>query len=336
MSQLESILEGTTAQFADKRIYYCDLTANEQNGSIMLTGAVLDKETITAVSDHLRTNLSTHNIDSSQVTILRKTEPILLHVSTTITSLHNDPSWRSEQTTQLLNGQAVELLQEKGTWAFIRQMDGYLGWIYRPYISDATPPQNEYWVYEPVALLKDKPTPDAKLVSRVLGGTAVFVQDTQNGWAKIELVGGLTGWLPAEQLRPQNSQPKDEHALRAQMIADAHTLMGVPYLWGGSSAYGIDCSGFAQLIHRLSGMTLLRDADMQMENGRVVASNYQPGDLFFFGDSGGHRRVSHVGISLGGWEMIHASRSKNGVYIDNVQAVDHLRDSFLGARTYLA
>lgn len=335
MTQLQTGLESAMAPFTDKRIFHCDLSIGEANGNVMLTGSVLDQETITAVSDHLQTTLSSQTIDSSQVEILRQANPSLLQISTTMTTLYGDPGFRSEPLTQLLNGQTVECLQEKEHWVFVRQLDGYLGWLYRPYLSADTLQDGDHWVCEPVAMLKSDPEQDAPLVSRVLAGTAVSIQQQQAGWAKIELVGGLGGWLPLHNLRPQNTQPEDEMALRTQMITDAHTLMGVPYLWAGSSAYGIDCSGFAQLVHRLVGVTLLRDADMQMENGRVVESSYQPGDLFFFGSSGAHRRISHVGISLGGWEMIHSSRSRNGVYVDNVQEVAHLRETFLGARTYV-
>jgi cell wall-associated NlpC family hydrolase len=123
---------------------------------------------------------------------------------------------------------------------------------------------------------------------------------------------------------------------RTQMIADAFQMVGVPYLWGGSSALGIDCSGFAQLVHRWSGITLRRDADMQMADGKPVEQpQLQPGDLVFFGDSGDNPEITHVGISLGGWDMIHSSRSRNGVYPDNIQAVKDLRESYVGGVTYL-
>jgi cell wall-associated NlpC family hydrolase len=83
-------------------------------------------------------------------------------------------------------------------------------------------------------------------------------------------------------------------------------------------------------------LTLRRDADMQMADGRpVVPEQLQPGDLVFFGEGGENRAITHVGISLGGWEIIHSSRSRNGVYTDNVQQVEHLRQSFVGAVTYL-
>ena len=336
MVSVELVLREITKSYTDKRFYYCDLLVEEEdNGRILLVGTVLDADMLTAVTNHLSQELPNHTINNDKATILRQEVPTIYTVSTTITGLHDAQGFLSETASQLLNGASVELLYETGKWAFVRQMDGYLGWMYCPYLSAGSTPAADYIICEPVGLLRHTPDVSASIVSRVLGGTAVTIQEQKEGCVHIELIGGLTGWLPQDNLRKQTNQPQTEAALRAQLVADAQRFTGVPYLWGGSSAYGIDCSGMVQLVHRLSGIILPRDADLQYENGRIVEPPYQPGDLFFFGESGGHRRISHVGMSLGGWEMIHASRSKNGVYQDNVQAVEHLRNSFLGARTFL-
>ncbi|MEZ4518977.1 MAG: NlpC/P60 family protein [Chloroflexota bacterium] len=95
-------------------------------------------------------------------------------------------------------------------------------------------------------------------------------------------------------------------------------------------------------MHKLAGVAIPRDADQQFAAGEPVEPPFQTGDLLYFGGSGGHRPISHVGVSLGtdydpeGWQMIHSSRSRNGVYPDDIQAVDSLRDSFRGARRFLS
>jgi cell wall-associated NlpC family hydrolase len=85
----------------------------------------------------------------------------------------------------------------------------------------------------------------------------------------------------------------------------------------------------------LVGVSLPRDADMQFNAGRPVEPPFQPGDLLFFGRDGHHRAISHVGMSLGRWRIIHSSRTRNGVYVDDVQAAEWLRGIFVGARSFL-
>jgi hypothetical protein len=109
----------------------------------------------------------------------------------------------------------------------------------------------------------------------------------------ITLAGGLSGWVPATHLRPLDALPRDASAQRSQICTDATRFIGVPYLWGGGTAFGIDCSGFAQLLHRLIGVTIPRDADMQFDAGKPVGTPYQPGDLLFFSE-GDRRKITHV------------------------------------------
>ena len=125
---------------------------------------------------------------------------------------------------------------------------------------------------------------------------------------------------------------------RTQIVADARRMTGVYYVWGGNSASGIDCSGLAQLCHKLSGYTLPRDARLQYPVGKAVTGELRPGDLLFFCSESNRERITHVGISLGGLRMIHSSRSRNGVYEDDLEAPHNssLRDRYVGARSFLA
>jgi len=151
----------------------------------------------------------------------------------------------------------------------------------------------------------------------------------------VELAGGLRGWMPTALLRACNQLPTASEQRRAQMMQDAPAMIGTPYLWGGNSAHGIDCSGFAQLLHHWVGVTLPRDADMQCNASLQVEPPFRPGDLLFFGDKGEQANATHVGVSIGGWKIIHSSRARNGVYLDDVQSVEHLQEGFLKAGTFL-
>jgi cell wall-associated NlpC family hydrolase len=337
IEQIRAALVDVAQAYRDTRTRYCQVEASELAGEWCgLTGTVLDEATLTAVTHTLATQFPTITFDKSGVQILRQSQPKLLTVSTNLAGVHRQPSRTTERVSEVLNGVVVELLMEQNGWVFVRQMDGYLGWVYRPYLTESPPPPPTHIVTEPVSLLRAEPDAEARLVSRVMVGTKVAVTAVSNSWAHLVLAGERDGWVPAAHLRSLDALPQDENGRRQQMVEDSAPFIGVQYLWGGCTGQGIDCSGLAQVLHRMVGIDILRDADMQLDAGMPVEPPFQAGDLLFFGSDKGHRAITHVAMSLGGWKVIHSSGPRNGVYEDDVQAVSWLRDSFVGACTYVS
>ena len=115
-----------------------------------------------------------------------------------------------------------------------------------------------------------------------------------------------------------------------RVIAMAMQYMGVPYVYGGASPSGFDCSGFVQYVYRLAGIDLPRTADIQFEVGTPVSKeDLQPGDLVFF--AGDYVNISHVGIYLQDGQFIHASSGYGMIAIDSLER-GYRQDHYMGAR----
>lgn len=126
-----------------------------------------------------------------------------------------------------------------------------------------------------------------------------------------------------------------DKALREELVRTAENYLGIPYLWGGSSAgTGFDCSGLTMSVYRLNGLKLPRSSRDQFQEGNPVPRReLQKGDLLFFA-TGGSGRVNHVGLYLGEGKFIHAPRSGQAIRRDSLDN-PVLSKQYLGARSYL-
>jgi cell wall-associated NlpC family hydrolase len=280
-------------------------------------------------------------VDDSAVRVLRtETAAALQLVATNLTDLHKGPSFLDEMATQVTNGTVLELLEQRDKWSFVRQTDGYLGWVYSGFLAPASTAAAKatHLVTLPSIDVRAEPDMSAHPITRIPIGSAVHADATNTSWARVQFAGGMlpAGWVHGGGLREMKQFPLTIAETREQIVADARRLTGCYYLWGGNTAWGLDCSGLAGLCHRLSGYTLPRDADMQFISGHTIdGDQFEAGDLFFFWNDA-KTKIGHVGIATGeGWNMIHSSRARNGVYEEDVQKSQSLKASYAGARSYI-
>jgi len=329
MENIQSTLDRLALQ-NDQRTSVFDIEiVRLQNSSLTLSGRLLHESQLEA----LRSHFSTMKLDTGSIRILRRGDVSRMHVSTNLTGLFDRPTLHLPLSSQLCYGTEVEILDEEANWVFTRQNDGYLGWIYKAHLSEGIASPATHLVTAPACELRALPEAESEILTRVVSGAGVVVEEIRAEWAKV--IANKTGWLPASFLRAVDDLPQTIEEKRKTLIEDSSRMIGVPYVWGGISGNGIDCSGLTRLLHKWVGHDLPRDADMQYAAAKPVEPPFEIGDLLFFREIGKERHVTHVGLSLGGWRMIHASQRRNGVYVDDVQETPSLKAIFVSAGSFL-
>jgi gamma-D-glutamyl-L-lysine dipeptidyl-peptidase len=215
--------------------------------------------------------------------------------------MRKEPSHRSEMTSQLLFGEYAEILEEKEQFVRVKCLyDDYEGWVQKNQLTTVEKDQI-YSTNEYIGVNYEEVDINHQCRNMPFGVPVYYTQSPAHplrfGNAEVVYKGREQSIWNAEQKR-FNWENLDTII---KIFLDA------PYLWGGKSMYGIDCSGFTQQVFKMFGIKLLRDAYLQAEQGSFVErlSETRLGDLAFFQNDKG--RVTHVGIVLENNQIVHAS-----------------------------
>ena len=219
MEPINTHLSEVANRFSDRRVQLFDVKASSLAGKrLLLQGRVLDQTTLQALQHSFEERLPELVVDYSQIRILRPMDPCLLQVATNLTSVHAEPSWLAEMLSQCTFGTSLEILAEQDGWVFVRQVDGYLGWMYRPYLTDHPTPAPTYIVASPLTEIHAESDPKSPLRSRLVGGTLVQVVSTRSAWAEIDA--NTWGWAQLTDLRALDNLPTSLDMRRKAIVND--------------------------------------------------------------------------------------------------------------------
>jgi cell wall-associated NlpC family hydrolase len=257
-------------------------------------------------------------------------------VTVGIADIHAEPAVNSELVDQAHLTEMLTVLGEGHDWRYVQGPDQYFGWVRADQIFEVPGSNNVGIVAVLLADVHDREARGSTVLERLPAGTrppqifkAVGIEgtDTRPEWAEVPLRSERprSGFLAVADTT-RDGEVATRYPSADDYLKTAESFIGVPYLWGGTTALGLDCSGFVQQVYRLNGVALPRDADQQAMLGRKV-EKARAGDLMFFGAD----TVTHVALATSATEFIHAPM-KGGV-------VEHNRlgpePTLLGIRRYL-
>jgi len=256
-----------------------------------------------------------------------------------VANLYSKPSTKVDMVTQAILGTNVSIEHSQEGWHSLLLPDQYRGWIQAQHVRTYAPDGSPYASAGPVAevqnlmaFLYHEPDGSAHAPAlQVTIGACLEVAEERENWVQVVLPDGAVCWMRRGDVAIAGAgSPRTRQSVE-QVIRMAKRFLGLPYLFAGTTPLGIDCSGFVQLVYRLNGVQLLRDARLQYTQPDLVPvedTDLQAGDLLFFG----RERISHMGLVLGAGEFIHATSHQ--VPVVQISCLDepHWTELFQGAR----
>lgn len=229
---------------------------------------------------------------------------------------------------------ACEILEEVDGWYKITSgnVEGYVSAEYiitgeEALILAQTEARTVATVTTSSLRVRKEPSTDAKKLSNVAKGEELYVEEILEGWAKVEFDGYDEAYVSLdyvtieEKLKTGNTMAELRYGgevsdVRIDLVNYALQFVGNKYVWGGTSlTKGVDCSGFTMQVYKKFGISLPHYSKSQPKYGtKIKASQAQPGDLFFYGDSDG---INHVAIYIGNGKIVHAANKRDGIKISN-------------------
>ena len=252
-------------------------------------------------------------------------------VNVSVANLYSEGTYRSETISQAIMGEHLEIQDTDDDFALVRTPDGYSGWMSNFQWVERSPDKEDKVILRShFTTILAKPEKNAVKLRDAVLGTQLIKVDEKPDWIQVQLPDGIMGWIDKKDVGLFAEKTRNE------VVEIASEFLGYPYFWGGKTPKGFDCSGLIQVIFALTGTKMRRDSWMQHHDAKLVGENpeqAQAGDLYFFSED--KDKISHVGIALGDFKILHA---RGFVQINSLEPQDKkfdqkLLNTFVDVRT---
>lgn len=338
----------------DKRVELFDIQFSLADNKLVLKGETTSKKAFSALLDSLNnkqlkfTNnvriLPDSAVGNKQFAVARNS----------VINIRSKPKHSAELGTQGLLGMSLKVLDKKGDFYRIQTPDNYISWVDKGGITRMNKNEIELWnKAKKVLFTKNfgfvyaEKTKGSEIVSDItLGGVLQYISE-DNSFYEVKYPDNRIGFIKKNESVIYDSWINNWKSTKKNIEQVAKTMIGFPYLWGGTSAKGIDCSGFTKMVYLMNGFIIPRDASQQINAGKTIDKDLkfeglEKGDLLFFGRKATaekKQRITHVGIWLGNnkMEFIHASGNVhiNSMDVNQSNYDEFNKNRYLGSKRYL-
>ncbi|MEX2591782.1 MAG: C40 family peptidase [Anditalea sp.] len=273
---------------------------------------------------HLKDSLTGQKINfQDKVTILPNESLGGKHsavVTLSVANIRSQPRHSAELATQATLGTPLRVLKKENDWYLVQTPDRYISWVDAGGIALMNEEEMNAWYTSEKVVFTDLighvyegPAEESR-VSDLTAGNILELIRKGTDYHEVKLPDDRKGFVKASSSTPFEEWKTSRNTSAKNLISTAKDMMGIPYLWGGTSIKGVDCSGFTKTIFFLNGKIIPRDASQQVHEGEEVDTeknweNLETGDLLFFGNPAtdeSPERVVHVGMWIGDGSFIHS------------------------------
>lgn len=331
--EAKAIVEDLKSIYApDKRVALWDLNTKNINGKLVLIG----ETNLSEAKTELLNKLTEKEIAFDDRIELFPTKDLgdntygIVNVS--VCNIRSKNGHSQELATQSLLGTPIKILKKIDNWFLVQTPDKYIAWLDEGGFVQVNEATSKEWISSPkIMYIKDfgfsyeSTNLNGQKVSDLVAGNMLKSIGIENGFIKAAYPDGRVAFIPEDEVVNYDTWLASRNPNVTNILATAQEYLGRPYLWGGTSGKGMDCSGFTKTIFYLNGVQLARDASQQVHTGNAIETdetlkNIVPGDLLFFGRKATEdkkERITHVGIYMGKGEFIHSSGDA-GVKIESL------------------
>lgn len=338
----------------DKRVAVYDIDLSIKNGVVQIKGESDQEKALNALTSTLRAK----GLDFEDHSVLLPDESVgdtkYAVVSNSVANIRSGDRHSAELATQAILGSTLKVLKIAGSFYLVQTPDGYISWVDHGGVALMTPDEFAQWQNAPKIIytkaygsVYEYMSDELYKVGDIVFGAQLKLIEDSGAFYKVSYPDKRIGYLKKSESERYGSWVNKLNPSGTLVELYAKEMMGAPYLWGGTSSKGMDCSGFTKTAYLMNGYIIPRDASQQIMAGKdtdpdLSFANMEKGDLMFFGKKATDstkQRVTHVGIWLGNdrGEFIHsAGRVKLGSIDPNSPYYDAFNTNrYLGSRRYL-